>query len=42
MSEGTTYTFVTDGIEAAVSEGSKATGDKDVGLWGGATLFQQY
>jgi dihydrofolate reductase len=39
---GTTYTFVTDGIEAALEQARAAAGDKDVALGGGATLVQQY
>jgi dihydrofolate reductase len=39
---GTTYTFVSDGLEAAVEQASAAAGDKDVGLWGGADIFRQY
>jgi dihydrofolate reductase len=42
MSGGTTYTFVTDGIAAALAHARRAAGDKDVGLWGGASLCQQY
>ena len=42
MQGGTTYTFVTDGIEAAL-EGARATaGDKNVGIWGGANVIRQY
>lgn len=39
---GTTYTFVTDGIEAALHQAQAAAGDKDVGVAGGANLIQQY
>jgi hypothetical protein len=39
---GTTYTFVTDGLEAALEQASAAAGDKDVGIWGGANVLQQY
>jgi dihydrofolate reductase len=38
----TTYTFVTDGIEAALEQARAAAGDKDVALGGGATVVQQY
>ena len=41
-SGGTTYTFVSDGIGAALAHARSAAGVKDVGLWGGATLCQQY
>jgi hypothetical protein len=34
---GTTYTFVTDGIEAALGLARAAAGDKDVGIWGERT-----
>jgi dihydrofolate reductase len=39
---GTTYTFVTEGIEEALEKGEAAAGDKDVGIWGGANIMQQY
>jgi dihydrofolate reductase len=42
MQGGTTYTFVTDGIEAALELARAAAGDKDVGVWGGANLIRQY
>jgi dihydrofolate reductase len=42
MQGGTTYTFVTDGIEAALELASAAGGDKDVGVWGGANVIRQY
>jgi len=38
---GTTYTFVTDGLEAALEQAKAAAGGKDVGLGGGANLAQQ-
>src|SRR6266536_1100517 len=38
---GTSYTFVTDGIEAALEQARAAAGDKDVALAGGATVVQQ-
>jgi len=38
---GTTYTFVTDGLEAALEQAKAAAGGKDVGLAGGANLAQQ-
>jgi dihydrofolate reductase len=39
---GTTFTFVTDGIEAALEQAWAAAGDKDVALAGGANVVQQY
>jgi dihydrofolate reductase len=39
---GTTYTFVTDGIEAAVERARAAAGDKDVVVVGGANVIQQF
>jgi dihydrofolate reductase len=39
---GTTFTFVTDGIESALEQAKAAAGDKDVALAGGADVFQQY
>ncbi|HEX9945083.1 MAG TPA: dihydrofolate reductase family protein [Thermoanaerobaculia bacterium] len=39
---GTTFTFVTDGIEAALEEARQAAGGKDVSLAGGAKAAQQY
>jgi hypothetical protein len=39
---GTTYTCVTDGIEAALERACVAAGDKDVGIWGGANIIEQY
>jgi dihydrofolate reductase len=41
-SGGTTFTFVTEGIEAALEQARAAAGDKNVGIVGGATLVQQY
>jgi dihydrofolate reductase len=38
---GTTYTFVTDGLEATLEQTKAAAGGKDVGLVGGANLAQQ-
>jgi dihydrofolate reductase len=40
--EGTTFTFVTDGIESALEQAKQAAGDKDVALGGGADVAQQY
>jgi dihydrofolate reductase len=42
MKGGTTFTFVTDGIESALEQAQAAAGDKDVGIGGGANVFQQY
>jgi dihydrofolate reductase len=39
---GTTFTFVTDGIESAFEQAREAAGGKDVGLSGGANIAQQY
>jgi len=39
---GTTFTFVTRGIEAALDAARKAAGGKDVSLAGGAKAAQQY
>jgi dihydrofolate reductase len=39
---GTTFTFVTDGIESALEQARSAAGDKDVALAGGADVAQQY
>lgn len=39
---GTTFTFVTDGIEAALERARQAAGGKDVSLAGGARAAQQY
>jgi dihydrofolate reductase len=39
---GTTFTFVTDGIEAALEQAQAAAGDKNVAIGGGANVAQQY
>ena len=39
---GTTFKFVTDGIEAALKQARQAAGGKDVSLAGGAKAAQQY
>jgi dihydrofolate reductase len=39
---GTTYVFVTDGIEAALEQARAAAGEKDVSVAGGADVAQQY
>ena len=38
---GTSFTFVTDGVERAVELARKASGDKDVAVAGGGTLLRQ-
>ena len=38
---GNTFTFVTDGVEAAVAQAKRAAGGKDVSLGGGANVAQQ-
>jgi dihydrofolate reductase len=42
MAGGTTFNFVTDGIEVALEQATKAAGGKDVRLGGGASAAQQY
>jgi dihydrofolate reductase len=42
MQGGTTYTFVTDGIEAALELARAAAGDENVGIEGGANIIRQY
>jgi dihydrofolate reductase len=42
MQGGTTFHFVTDGIESALEQARAAAGGKDVSLGGGATAVQQY
>ena len=39
---GTTFTFVTGGIEAALEQARRVAGDKDVHLGGGANAARQY
>jgi dihydrofolate reductase len=39
---GTTFHFVTDGIESALEGAKDAAGGKDVMLWGGARAINQY
>jgi dihydrofolate reductase len=38
---GTTFTFVTDGIESAIEQATAAASDKDVQIAGGANAVQQ-
>jgi len=40
--KGTTFTFVTDGIESALDQAKRAANGKDVALAGGASAAQQY
>jgi dihydrofolate reductase len=42
MKGGTTYHFVTDGIESALDQAKQAAGGKDVMLLGGGNIAQQY
>ncbi len=39
---GTTFTFVTNGIESALKRAKAAAGDKDVSVAGGASTIQQF
>ena len=42
MKGGTTFHFVTDGIEAALQQAKAAAGAKDVRIGGGASTIRQY
>lgn len=42
MEGGTTFHFVTDGIESALEQATEAAGGKDVALGGGASVARQY
>ena len=42
MEGGTTFNFVTDGIEAALEQARAAAGDRDVSIAGGASAVRQY
>jgi dihydrofolate reductase len=42
MEGGTTFHFVTDGIESALAQARAAAGDRDVSIAGGASTIQQY
>jgi dihydrofolate reductase len=42
MEGGTTFHFVTDGIEPALERARESAGGQDVRLWGGAQVVQQY
>jgi dihydrofolate reductase len=39
---GTTFTFVTDGIENALKQARAAAGDKDIRIAGGANTVRQF
>jgi dihydrofolate reductase len=42
MQGGTTYHFVTDGIERALERATESANGQDVMLWGGAQIINQY
>ncbi len=42
MQGGTTFTFVTDGVDAALAQARAAAEDKNVAIAGGADVAQQY
>ena len=42
MEGGTTFHFVTDGIESALEQAKQAAGDADVSLGGGGSVVHQY
>ncbi|MGH2905780.1 MAG: dihydrofolate reductase family protein [Solirubrobacterales bacterium] len=42
MEGGTTFHFITDGIESALEQAKAAAGDKDVMLWGGGQIIREY
>jgi dihydrofolate reductase len=42
MEGGTTFYFVTDGIESALEQAQKAAGGKDIRLNGGVSVIRQY
>jgi len=42
MRGGTTFSFVTTGIDAALQQARQAAGDKDISIAGGARTIQQY
>ncbi|UOF00612.1 dihydrofolate reductase family protein [Bdellovibrio reynosensis] len=42
MEGGTTFYFVTDGIESALEKAKKAAGGKDIRLNGGTSVIRQY
>ena len=42
MEGGTTFTFVTEGIESTMNQARSAAGTKDVAIAGGANVINQY
>jgi dihydrofolate reductase len=42
MKGGTTFHFVTDGVESALAKARAAAGDKDIVIGGGASVARQY
>ena len=42
MDGGTTYYFVTDGVESALAQARDAAGDGDISIHGGASTINQY
>jgi dihydrofolate reductase len=42
MEGGTTFHFVTDGIESALAQATAAAGDRDIRLGGGAATVREY
>jgi dihydrofolate reductase len=42
MEGGTTFSFVTDGIESALRRAKEASGDRNVAVAGGANMVNQY
>ena len=42
MQGGTTFHFVTDGIESALAQARAVAGEKNVAIAGGASTVQQY
>ena len=42
MDGGTTYYFVTDGVESALAQARAAVGEGEVAIGGGATIINQY
>jgi dihydrofolate reductase len=42
MTGGTTFHFVTDGIESALDQARDAAAGRDIMLWGGAQVINQY
>ncbi|MCT9868932.1 dihydrofolate reductase family protein [Paenarthrobacter aurescens] len=42
MEGGTTFHFVTDGVESALAQAREAAGDRDVAIAGGAQTARQY